>query len=133
MRGTAVLVIVGLAASAAAAAFSDELAEPVRIEAGGKPIDTEIGHAAPFVCDFDGDGRPDLLVGDYCTLKPDRSDPTPEEQARYDQIQKELEPLEIRFGELIQKLRAADRPKTKEEQNKLYEDLNEISRKISPL
>lgn len=65
MRGTAVLVIVGLAASAAAAAFSDELAEPVRIEAGGKPIDTEIGHAAPFVCDFDGDGVQDLLVGQF--------------------------------------------------------------------
>lgn len=65
MRGTAVLVIVGLAASAAAAAFSDELAEPIRIEAGGKPIDTEIGHAAPFVCDFDGDGVQDLLVGQF--------------------------------------------------------------------
>lgn len=65
MRRIAVLVIVGLAASAVAAAVSDELAEPVRIEAGGKPIDTEIGHAAPFVCDFDGDGVQDLLVGQF--------------------------------------------------------------------
>ncbi|CAN5740046.1 hypothetical protein BH23PLA1_BH23PLA1_33620 [soil metagenome] len=44
---------------------ADELAEPVRIEAAGKPIDTEIGHAAPFVGDFDGDGVPDLLVGQF--------------------------------------------------------------------
>ncbi len=36
-----------------------------RIEAGGKPIDTDVGHAAPFVGDFDGDGRPDLLVGQF--------------------------------------------------------------------
>jgi hypothetical protein len=44
---------------------ASELAAPVRIEAGGKPIDTETGHAAPFVGDFDGDGRSDLLVGQF--------------------------------------------------------------------
>jgi hypothetical protein len=42
-----------------------ELLPPVRIEAGGKPIDTDIGHAAPFVADFDGDGVKDLLVGQF--------------------------------------------------------------------
>jgi len=45
--------------------WSDELAKPVRLEAGGKPVDTEVGHAAPFVCDFDGDGLQDLLVGQF--------------------------------------------------------------------
>lgn len=45
--------------------LSSDLAEPIRLEAAGKPIDTEIGHAAPFVCDFDGDGRKDLLVGQF--------------------------------------------------------------------
>jgi hypothetical protein len=44
---------------------SAELWPPVRLEAGGKPIDTEEGHAAPFVGDFDGDGTRDLLVGQY--------------------------------------------------------------------
>ena len=44
---------------------SRELAAPDRIEAGGRPIDTEIGHAAPFVGDFDGDGIHDLLVGQF--------------------------------------------------------------------
>ena len=43
-----------------------ELSPPVRIEAAGKPIDSgNVGHAAPFVCDFDGDGKPDLLVGQF--------------------------------------------------------------------
>ncbi len=42
-----------------------DLAPPVRLEAGGKPIDTEESHAAPFVGDFDGDGVRDLLVGQY--------------------------------------------------------------------
>jgi hypothetical protein len=42
-----------------------ELAPPVRLEAAGKPIDTAVGHAAPFVGDFDGDGVNDLLVGQF--------------------------------------------------------------------
>jgi hypothetical protein len=42
-----------------------ELMPPVRLEAAGKPIDTAIGHAAPFVADFDGDGVKDLLVGQF--------------------------------------------------------------------
>jgi hypothetical protein len=42
-----------------------ELAPPVRLEAAGKPIDTAVGHAAPFVCDFYGDGVKDLLVGQF--------------------------------------------------------------------
>jgi hypothetical protein len=45
--------------------LASELAPPVRLEAAGKPIDTDIGHAAPFVCDLDGDGIKDLLVGQF--------------------------------------------------------------------
>jgi hypothetical protein len=37
----------------------------VRLEAAGKPIDTEVGHAAPLVADFYGDGKNDLLVGQF--------------------------------------------------------------------
>lgn len=50
---------------AAAKDLAPELSSPVRIEAAGKPIDTEVGHAAPFVGDFDGDGTRDLLVGQF--------------------------------------------------------------------
>jgi hypothetical protein len=44
---------------------SYRFAPPVRLEAAGKPIDTEVGHAAPLVVDFDGDGKKDLLVGQF--------------------------------------------------------------------
>ena len=44
---------------------ASELAAPVKIMAAGKPIDVDIGHAAPFVGDFDGDGLKDLLVGQF--------------------------------------------------------------------
>ena len=64
MLTTLSLVLTGII-SMQTAALSPELEQPVRIEAAGKPIDTEIGHAAPFVCDFDDDGVKDLLVGQF--------------------------------------------------------------------
>jgi len=49
-----------------ARAAGSELAPPVQVRADGKPIDLdEIGHAAPFFADLDGDGKRDLLVGQF--------------------------------------------------------------------
>ncbi len=62
---TLLLLAVAPPAPGAAPATSSELAPPVRLEAAGKPIDTEVGHAAPFVADWDGDGVRDLLVGQF--------------------------------------------------------------------
>jgi hypothetical protein len=45
--------------------FAQEFEPPVRLEAGGKKIDVEVGHAAPYVYDFDHDGKRDLLVGQF--------------------------------------------------------------------
>ena len=53
------------AAPRAPAPASYRFAPPVRLEAAGKPIDTEVGHAAPLVVDFNGDGKNDLLVGQF--------------------------------------------------------------------
>jgi hypothetical protein len=55
------LVAAGTGAPAGAGDF-----EPgVKLEADGKPVDVEIGHAAPFYADMDGDGVKDLLVGQF--------------------------------------------------------------------
>jgi hypothetical protein len=48
-----------------AVGLSPELRPPVRLEADGKPIDTDVGHAAPHLADIDGDGKLDLLVGQF--------------------------------------------------------------------
>ena len=42
-----------------------KLAAPFLVEADGKPITTQVGHAAPFVTDLDGDGVWDLAVGEF--------------------------------------------------------------------
>jgi hypothetical protein len=56
------LVVLGLATPAWA---GEGLAPPVKVEADGKPIDVSVGHAAPCVADWDGDGAVDLLVGQF--------------------------------------------------------------------
>jgi hypothetical protein len=65
MSALVALLLIGPSFSGAPATLSKDLAPPVRIEAAGKPIDTDVGHAAPFVGDFDGDGVNDLLVGQF--------------------------------------------------------------------
>lgn len=54
-----------LLALMAPGAEGSELAAPVRLKAAGEYIDTDIGHAAPYVYDIDGDGKRDLLVGQF--------------------------------------------------------------------
>lgn len=66
MWSKVLVVFVALAALPVLAAEpAAQLAAPVRIEAGGEPIDVDIGHAAPFFGDFDSDGLADLLVGQF--------------------------------------------------------------------
>jgi hypothetical protein len=42
-----------------------ELAAPVRLGDGEEYINVDVGHAAPFVIDWNGDGKKDLLVGQF--------------------------------------------------------------------
>lgn len=65
MRVAFSLVAPLLLAGLTGIATPGELADPVALEADGRPIDVEIGHAHPFVADFDGDGVRDLLVGQF--------------------------------------------------------------------
>ena len=64
IQGASVLLLAAWQV-APASAQTNELLPPVRIVAGGKPIDVTTGHAAPYMLDFDGDGVRDLLVGEF--------------------------------------------------------------------
>lgn len=50
-----------LLCSAAFAALKDG----VKLEAAGKAIDVEVGHAVPVVTDWNADGKKDLIVGQF--------------------------------------------------------------------
>jgi len=56
MRKAALLLALSAAAVGDGTKEIDGLEAPVRIEAGGAPIDVSGGHAAPCVADLDGDG-----------------------------------------------------------------------------
>ena len=58
-------LIATLSVAAAGTATAQQFEQPFRLEASGKPIEVDIGHAAPYVHDFDGDGVRDLLVGQF--------------------------------------------------------------------
>ena len=59
------LVLASSLLVASAAEPAGELSPPFRVLADESPIDVEIGHAAPLVADLDGDGKIDLLVGQF--------------------------------------------------------------------
>jgi len=46
-------------------AVEPKLAEGVKLKAAGEPIDAEIGHLVPCACDWNNDGRKDLIVGQF--------------------------------------------------------------------
>jgi hypothetical protein len=50
---------------AAPPASWQNLSAPQRLLDGDLPISVDTGHAAPAVLDYDGDGKKDLLVGQF--------------------------------------------------------------------
>lgn len=85
------------------------------------------------VVDWNGDGRLDLLVGDFAMQKPDRPEPTKAERAEFDKIRKELEPVQKRFGELIRKVHGPQRERDPDKLKKIQAELEEVGEKMRVL
>ncbi len=82
------------------------------------------------VVDWNGDGRLDLLVGDYATQKPDRPEPTPVEKARHDLLRAELKVIQNRYGQLIDEI---GRAKDEETRKKLTEQFEKVNARFTEL
>ena len=85
------------------------------------------------VVDYNGDGLPDLLVGDLSNQKPDRPEPTPEEKKKQEAARKELEKLQGEYGSLVQKLIGRNRVKDPDQAKKLSEDLAKLRERMTEL
>jgi hypothetical protein len=122
-------------------AKAPKLAAGVRLVPPGK---AEYGPNAPKearrgsrakVCavDWDGDGRLDLLVGDFATQKPNRPEPSAKEQAVYAKLRKERDEVQAKYGPLVQKLYGPTRLKDVKEKEKLQKELQELGKKMQEL
>lgn len=58
-------VILNLFLSADCYAQLPQLESPFKVIANGKPIELTMGHAAPYVIDFNGDGLKDIIIGEF--------------------------------------------------------------------
>ena len=50
---------------AAAIALAGELGEGAKLKAGGEEINIRVGHLVPCAADWNGDGKKDLIVGQF--------------------------------------------------------------------
>ena len=65
MKALGGLALAAFAAAAFAETTAPRLAPAAKVLAGREPIDVDVGHATPNVVDWNGDGKPDLLVGQF--------------------------------------------------------------------
>ena len=80
---------------------------PRRLEAAGQPIKVG-GDAAPVVADWDGDGRPDLLLGDRCGSFHAKPHQTEREKAEERKANDRLPELRQRWADAFRRYRQAE-------------------------
>jgi FG-GAP-like repeat len=97
------------------------------------------GRAKVCAADWNGDGRLDLLLGDYSREKLEYPDLTPEEKAEQERMREEAKALSSRSWELMEKLSGSERVTDKKERERLAEEQvkvndrqNELRPKLLP-
>jgi hypothetical protein len=126
---------------------SPKLASPVEIVPPGQevsidgdpPKDVRRGTRSKIcVADWNDDGLPDLLVGDFACQKPDLPEPTPEQKAEYENTRTELKKLNEQNREIIQKLidtselNPQELSELRKERDKIRNTIDELQSKIPP-
>jgi hypothetical protein len=100
----------------------------------GIPREPRRGTRAKFCAvDWDGDGRLDLLVGDFAHQKPDRPEPSPAEKAKHDELRKELNAIQRSFSQLLTKHGELNKNKAREERKKIEKEIASVSERMQEL
>ncbi len=85
------------------------------------------------VADWNGDGRPDLLVGDIAEQKAKLPNFTPEQKAEQEKLRKQLTEIEGRYAPVVQKLLGGEKPLSKKEREPLEKELRELNTQMQEL
>jgi len=83
--------------------------------------------------DWDGDGRLDLLVGDFSNQAPDLPEPTTEEKAKHDELRKEFTRVMERYSGLVDKVDGLKRAKQNEEAEQVKKEIGEARERMQEL
>lgn len=65
MKKSIPLAVAALVAAWPCHAAVPQLQQGVKLRANGQDIDVEVGHLVPWVMDWNGDGKKDLVVGQF--------------------------------------------------------------------
>lgn len=83
--------------------------------------------------DWNGDGRLDLLVGDFASPPVERPEPTPAERAEWEKVREQIGAAEEEMLRLSERLYGAGRVKDRRERKKLREELERLGVQVDSL
>jgi len=123
-------VLVGAALSTLS--LAQEFEKPVRIMAGDAFINVEVGHAAPYLYDWNGDGVRDLLAGDFAMIQRLEPELSREQIQTRDALRAERDRAVKQYAALSQQQRA-DPKRAQAATVELRKRLTEIYNELRPL
>ena len=116
-------------------AKGEELISKCEFEYGDEVPRTPKRGSRAKVCvtDYNGDGLPDILLGDYARLGHDQPELSVEEQKDIDELKQERDRLNKKYYELFDLMMGPDRTKDKAEADAVGEEMKELQIRMAEI